>query len=67
MHDLNEGVMPFLLNQLFSHCVDLKLFSKEKLAKIISNYDFGYLSSKTKPSILNLKKKNLGQNTAQSK
>lgn len=68
MHDINEGVMPFLMKTLFSHCLKSKVFSEKKLKDLITTYDFGYLNSKNKPSSnFNLDKKNLGQNAAQSK
>lgn len=68
MHDLNEGVMPLLMKELFSHCLKSKIFNEKKMKELITTYDFGYLSSKDKPSSnFNLDKKNLGQNATQSK
>lgn len=67
MHDLNEGVIPFLLKQLFTHCISNKVFTEKQITKIIQFYDFGTLNSKDKPSKLMLEKSNVGQNGAQSR
>lgn len=67
MHDLNEGVIPFLLNKLFSHCISMKVFTERQITKMIQFYDFGTMNSKNKPSKLMLEKKNCGQNGAQSR
>lgn len=66
MHDLNEGVIPFLMKNLFDRCIFLKIFTKTKLSNLIRFYDFGSLNSKNRPSRLELEKKNLGQNASQS-
>lgn len=66
MHDLNEGVIPFLMKHLFDRCIFLKIFTKTKLTQLIKFHDFGSLNSKNKPSQLELDKKKLGQNAAQS-
>lgn len=67
MHDLNEGVIPFLLKKLFTHCISNKVFTENQITKIIQFYDFGTLNSKNKPSKLMLEKANVGQNGAQSR
>lgn len=67
LHDLNEGTIPFLMKELFNRCVSLKLFSLNTLNRMIQFYDFGSLNSKNKPSQLKIKRKNLGQNGAQSR
>lgn len=68
MHDLNEGVIPHLMAAFFNHCFKWKIFSLKKLKKMIFSYDFGYLSSRDKPSSnFSLLKRTLGQNAAQSK
>lgn len=64
MHDLNEGIIPFLLKHLFQYCITKKVFTEEWLQKRIQFFDFG-ASRKNSPSLLNLKKDNLNQNGSQ--
>lgn len=66
MHDLNEGVIPFLMKNLFARCIERKIFTRKKLSQLIRFYDFGSSNIKNKPSQLELEKKNLGQNASQS-
>lgn len=65
LHDLNEGVIPFLLRSLFNHCVQMRVFNRNQVVKLIQFYDFGYLNSKNRPSKIELDSSNLRQNGAQ--
>lgn len=68
MHDLNEGVMLFLMREFFNYCLKSKIFKEKELKKLINAHDYGYLCSKDKPSSkFNVVKKNLSQNAIQSK
>lgn len=66
MHDLNEGVIPFVMKHFIERCISLKIFSKKKIIQMIKFHDFGALNSKNRPSQLELDKKNMGQNASQS-
>lgn len=65
MHDLLEGVIPFLLRKLFKHCIEKNIFTLERLENMIQYFNYGSLSKKNQPSKINLGKKNLGQSAHQ--
>lgn len=67
MHDLNEGIVPFALKQLFMRMIQLKLYSEEKLVQKIQYFDYGFLNQRNVPSGISLDKANLGQNASQMK
>lgn len=65
MHDLLEGTVPFLLENLFKYCVKGKnLFSLKKLQNMVKFFDYGYLNKKSVPSKIKLEG-NLGQSASQ--
>lgn len=66
MHDIPEGGIPFVLKLLITQCVKAKIFSLETLNSIIQQFDFGFLDRRSIPSEINLNKRSLGQNAAQS-
>lgn len=66
MHDLNEGVVPFALNQLFRQLIRFKILSEEELVQKIQYFDYGFSNQRNIPSILSFDKSNLGQNASQS-
>lgn len=66
MHDVHEGIVPFLLQNLFAHCVDKKIFKTEDAQKMVQYFNYGVLSKKNRPSKLNLDRRNLGQSAHQS-
>lgn len=66
MHDICEGTIPFILNRLFGICIDGKLFTLDQLNSMVQFFDYGFLSKKNIPSEINLDKRSLGQNAAQS-
>lgn len=65
MHDINEGVIPFMLKNLILYCLSQKILSLEEFNAKLRFYDFGYLDQSNRPSIVGLEKKNLGQNASQ--
>lgn len=66
MHDLNEGAIPFLMKNLLMYCISSKLYKEEELQRKIQFHEYGFKNTKNRPSLFNLKKKNLNQNAAQS-
>lgn len=65
MHDLFEGLIPFTLEKIFGYCVTKKIATMDQLDGLVECFHFGDLH-KSKPSKINLDKKNLGQNASQS-
>lgn len=66
MHDLNEGVIPFALNQLFCQFVRMKIISEGELLQKVQYFDYGFLNQRNIPSMISFDKSNLGQNATQS-
>lgn len=66
MHDLNEGCIPRFLSNFFKFCFKNKIFSRDELENLAKFYDYGTLDSSNVPSRIDLEKKSLGQNAAQS-
>lgn len=66
MHDLHEGVIPFLLHHLFEHIVKNKIIRIERLENMVQFFNYGTLSKKNKPSKINVGKKSIGQSAHQS-
>lgn len=65
MHDLNEGVVPFALRELFSDFIRLKIMSEKGLQQKFQFFDYGFLNQRNVPSAITLDKSNLGQNATQ--
>lgn len=66
MHDLNEGVVPFLMRLIFNHCIEKKIFTRSTIITKSQYFDYGKINKKNIPSQLNLEKDNLNQNASQS-
>lgn len=66
MHDLNEGIIPFLLKHLFAYCVSKKVLSEAELKTKIQYYDYGFKNRKNCPSLVSLEKGKLNQNATQT-
>lgn len=66
MHDLNEGIIPFLLKHLFAYCVSKKVLSEAELKTKIQYDDYGFKNRKNCPSLVSLEKGNLNQNATQT-
>lgn len=68
MHDICEGVLPFLLKCIFDHCIQTSIFKNEaELRNFALFHDYGVLNSKNIPSAICYKRRNLGQNASQQK
>lgn len=68
MHDLNEGVIPFLMRNFFKYCLSTKIFpTEDDLIREIQFHDFGFKNRKNCPSLVSMVKNNLNQNATQSK
>lgn len=67
MHDLNEGVIPKLLKNIFEYFFAESLIAESELNSRVSNFNYGEKYQRNIPSSLSLKKKNLGQNATQSR
>lgn len=65
MHDGNEGWIPFLLQDLFKYWVENRILSLDKIQSIVRDFKYGATQSRNKPSLINIDKKNLGQNASQ--
>lgn len=66
MHDICEGVIPFLLRKLFQFCFKNKVFSEDRLNSMIEFFDFGILNGCKRPSTVLLTKSNCNQNATQN-
>lgn len=67
MHDLLEGAVPFVLTHFFSYCINESVFSENRLKNLLLFFDYGKLNTHNIPPVINLNKKNLGQNASQIK
>lgn len=66
MHDVPEGIIPYLLHHFFLKIIDEKIITAEELIARVRDFNYGFLNRENKPSPLSLKKKNLGQSASQS-
>lgn len=66
MHDILEGMIPFTLENLFKICVSNKIATLDQIQGLIDCFNHGNLHKSSKPSKINIEKKNLGQNASQS-
>lgn len=65
MHDILEGIVPFFLYNFFQFCINKKIANEAELIQRIRDHTYGSLNSRNKPSKLNIKRANLGQNASQ--
>lgn len=56
MHDLMEGVIPFLLKELFSWLVANNIYREDEIVNRVRDFNYGHLFKDSKPSLLDLKK-----------
>lgn len=61
MHDINEGVIPFLLQHFFNLIISSKILTENALQKKFQFHDYGILNAKSVPSIVYVSKPNLNQ------
>lgn len=66
MHDLAEGVVPFLMKHLFTYAFNKKIFTENELNWMAQFYSYGWLYRHEIPSSICLNKRSLGQNAVQS-
>lgn len=66
MHDLHEGCIPFLMSKLLKFSFKNKIFSESELNSLVQFHDYGWLGHYKIPSMINLKKRSMGQNATQS-
>lgn len=64
MHDVDEGVIPFLLSHIFNYFIDEKIVPD--IVTRVRDFTYGAVGIQNKPTLLNLDRKNLGQNASQS-
>lgn len=67
LHDLYEGVMPFVLLKLFKFMTFAEIATQPEINDLIHYYDYGDLNQRNLPSLINFEKNHLGQNGAQMK
>lgn len=65
LHDLHEGTVPSLIENLIGHCIKVKVFSLEQINSYVEFFDFGRLNQNYIPTSLTLGAKSLGQNASQ--
>lgn len=65
MHDLNEGVVSFLLTKVFLFFLEMKVLTETQLKDTVKFYQYPKYFRRDKPSILNFNRHNLGQNASQ--
>lgn len=61
MHDLLEGVVPFLMKKLFCFAFGEKFSSENELNWMIRFHEYGWIDRKKIPSEISLSKRSLGQ------
>lgn len=67
MHDVFEGTVGFLVEQMFKYCIANKILTIERIQSIVQCFNYGELSKKNVPSKVILEKKNVGQNASQAR
>lgn len=67
MHDLYEGVVSFLLENVFQFLIQKKVFKEDNLKTMVKFYQYPKKFRRNKPSFLNFTKHNMGQNATQMK
>lgn len=51
MHDIFEGIIPFLLSHLVEYCKNEKIVNETNLAKKIQSFDYGVLNKAKTPAL----------------
>lgn len=67
MHDLAEGVIPFLIQNLLHYCVENRFYTEVELRNYALFHNYGVLNSRNIPSAICFDRRNLGQNASQQK
>lgn len=66
MHDLAEGVIPFLLKRIIRYCMDKRIVTENTISSKIQYFNYGISDQQKIPSTLDLEKRNLNQNASQA-
>lgn len=66
MHDVSEGSIVAFLEKFIKFCIEQNIFTFEELDHLVKSYDYGILNNKNVPSPINLNRRSLRQNAAQS-
>lgn len=66
MHDLSEGVLPYLLKCIINYLITKQILTMSMIVSKIQFFDYGKLNRKNAPSMLIFDKQNLNQNASQS-
>lgn len=66
MHDVNEGIIPFVIARILKYLINKKIVTENTLIQKFQYYDYGDKQKKNVPSKISLEKLNLNQNAAQS-
>lgn len=65
MHDVNEGVLPYLLETLFKYITQHNILSKRQLIGMVRDYNYGRIKKQEKPSSLSFDRSHMGQSASQ--
>lgn len=65
MHDINEGVIAYCLQDFFSLIIEKKIITAEKIQTRTRDFNYSESYKKNKPSLINFDKHNLNQNASQ--
>lgn len=66
MHDWHEGILLVFMSEFFKYCINKKIDSEQNIVRRVRDFNYGPLFISKKPSLLNLKRHNLGQSASQS-
>lgn len=65
MHDVNEGVVPFFIQFLFTHMIENGIANLATIQALVRDFNYGVNNQDIKPSLIKLKKRSLGQSASQ--
>lgn len=65
MHDMNEGVIPFFVQFLFTHMIENNIAKLDEVEAMVRDFKYGKNNRDIKPSRIKLKKRSCGQSASQ--
>lgn len=65
MHDINEGVIAYCIQEFLNLIVNKKIITLSEIQQRVRDFNYGSTYKYNKPSLINLEKHNLNQNAAQ--
>lgn len=65
MHDVNEGVIPFFVQFLFTHMMGNNIAKLDVIEALVRDFNYGANNRDIKPSRIKLKKRSCGQSASQ--